>query len=500
MKQQVRARVREIIGRVAPIIGLWNTSTSSIKSVDATRPQYSFWDLFRRGKQKGFEIGGLFAMPITQIVRDWVMGDGVKVQLADSPDDASNENDPRVYTNNLLKRFMGRVHALLLKVVEDDYALGDQYIIINMDGSLSIPSPDTVKAEYDELDYRKLAKLTVTTILDKVTVTDSYSDSQRVITIKRGSVEETRTYDNLIGRIPAVHFANDRGVNETHGRPIYEALYSLFSKYDDLIRKAIDGAEVMSNPFPVVEGVEDAERVITDNAAEDEAYTNNDGSTKNRVRITLDRMSMLLLGKGASFKFVSPQQGFTDDIRNMLKSLFLLVLDFTRIPEVIWGNEMSSGRSSASESMKTFYAYIQSRRVALEGEGADELLVAEASGGLHALVDIWLRIKSLTDTRIVVAPVQFQWPELSETADEIRQKWAEWAHTAGLILDETALAQAPLTLVRTPAREVELAGKESKKRQDAFDAAVQQELNAQQQQDMQTDAPLDAQNDLKVAA
>jgi hypothetical protein len=249
------------------------------------------------------------------------------------------------------------------------------------------------------------------------------------------------------------------------------------------------------------------EEIVTQNATEEgETYTDNQGNTKSRVRLALDRMTMMLLGKGASFKFASPQQGFTTDIRNMLKVLFLLMLDFTRVPEVVWGNEMSAGRSSASESMKSFYSYIQSRRVALEGEGADELLMAEAQGGLHALIDIWLRIKSLTDSKVIVAPVKFQWTDLSEVEGELKRKWTAWAHSMGLMLDETALAQAPVALVRTPAKEVALAKAERQKAQDAFNAAVDAELDREQpdEADEQTEDVEDtvdaAQDDEKVAA
>jgi hypothetical protein len=322
-----RTRVKEIIGRAVSVVVSWG---SAAKSLDMTVPNYEFWDKLRRGKQKGFEFGALFAMPITQIVRDAVLGDGVKAQLSDSPDDADNLNDPRVYTNQLLDRFTSRSHALLMQVVEDDYGLGDQYIIVNMDGSLSVPSPDTVKAEYDEFDYRKLVKVTVTTKLTNITITDVYTAEQRAITIKDTKGETTQFYDNLIGIIPVVHFANDRSGNETNGRPIYEALYHLMSKYDDLLRKAIDGAETMSNPFPIIEGAEDMEKIIEQNATDEgETYQDNEGNTKSRVRLALDRMTMMLLGKGASFKFASPQQGFTTDIRNMLKEVFLQLHSIT---------------------------------------------------------------------------------------------------------------------------------------------------------------------------
>jgi hypothetical protein len=97
-------RMAEIVGRVSfTAVSPWRHRTTL--SVDTTQPDYSFWDLFRRGMAEGYKLAGQFAQPIAEIIASWVLGKGVQAQLADTKDlDPANEADPRVYTNSLLAR------------------------------------------------------------------------------------------------------------------------------------------------------------------------------------------------------------------------------------------------------------------------------------------------------------------------------------------------------------------------------------------------------------
>lgn len=486
IRQRRQNAVREIIGR-SVLAGQFWSKLSDSKTVDETTPDYEFYDKLRRGEAKGYRLGGLFAKAISQIITSWVIGStGPQAALVDTraaPE--SGVEDDFMYTNGLIARLMKRLKSLLITFVEDEYSLGDQYIIVNPDGSFSIPSPDTVEVVRDALDYRKIIKATIKNVFADVEIQDEYREDGRTIWIKRkGESEPERIdYENLIGRIPVVHFANDRGTNETNGRPIYAPMLRLFGRYDDLAEKALDGAELMGNPIPVLEGLDDVDETLADNATTDETYLNADGTEQSRPQIRFDRLSVLLLGIGASFKFASPNSGFTNDIVGMLKVLFLLILDFTRIPEVIWGNELSSGRASAREQMLTFYSYIEGRRLALEGDGADDELTYQAKGGLLELVDIWLRMRSLVDRRVVVGAVSIKWPTLSEANEEFHLKWTEFAHDRGLIRDETALAQADL--VEDAADEVEKAKAEN---ETDLDKAVNEAFTGdQKQEDADTD-------------
>jgi hypothetical protein len=119
-----------MVGRAAPLTNrsIYN-SRAAITSVDATVPDYAFYDLLRRGKQAGYKLGALFAKRIEHIFAVWVLGRGVTVKLAEGGDD-NNPNDPRNLTDAALDEFLETNHALLMSVKEDSLGLGMQYIFV----------------------------------------------------------------------------------------------------------------------------------------------------------------------------------------------------------------------------------------------------------------------------------------------------------------------------------------------------------------------------------
>lgn len=469
------SRISEMIGRVAFVSAFWNSRAST--SVDTTQTDYGFWDSLRRGTAQGYKMSGQLAQPIAEIVASYVLGKGVQARLADSETDEPPDT-PMGYTNDLLKRFLSRVNSLLMTTLEDDYALGDQYLVVNPDGSLSVPSPETVKVTHDELDYRKPMKVTITTKLPTATVTDEYRLDGRTVTVHYNDSreDEKHDYQNLIGRLPIVHWANDRSANETNGRPIYESLLRVFSRYDDLAEKTVDGGELMGNPVPTFEGMEDLSQVeIANQTAEYETYTDADGNEVTRRVLKFDRDPIALVGKGGQFNFKGPQVGFTDDNRNVLKSLFLLILDRTRIPEFLWGGAIASSKASADAQYPPFVQFVGARRAKLAGQASDDILGAEAVGGIHELIDIWLRMRRLVDPRVVVGPVALDWPKLEQADKAIILEWVRMMSDKGIIPDE--LVALLSELVDNPAKAVEAARAENEQKQKAFDELTQRRID-----------------------
>ena len=246
-----------------------------------------------------------------------------------------------------------------------------------------------------------------------------------------------RKFENLTGRIPVIHFANDRSGNEIFGRPVYEALFRIFARYDNLLEKGLDGAELLGNPIPAFEGVEDIEETIAANANPNEVHIDANG-VESQV-INWSNPQAIVVGKGGKFDYKSPRQNFTADVREMLKLLFLLVLEFTRIPEAVWGGELTSSRSTAVEQMKNFFNHIRARRIALEGIGGDTQLGAEPRGGLLELIDLWLRTLALTDRKIKTGDVTLYWEPLSDIPYPIKLKATQWAHGLGLLSSTAAM-------------------------------------------------------------
>ncbi len=490
-------RVSEIIGRNSYFYS--SSQHRAYLAIDKTQPDYAFWDALRRCKAAGYEFSALFTEAISQITRDWVIGKGVELMLtpdADEPLDPKDKNDNRNYTNDLLKRLFNRSHAMLLSMVNDLYGLGNQYIILNMDGSFSVPSPDTVDAEYDLLDYRKLVKVTITTKLERAIITDTYMEDARYLKIKTLAWTETKptgekidhpaedfpvvVYPNLIGRIPVVHFANDRSANETHGRVLFEPLLPTLSRYNDLLDTTMSGAELVGNPFLVFEGMKNVQEAKEANMEpEGEMVTDERGNTTEYKRIQMGENTVLWVPEGGQAKLISPTVGFTKDIVDLLKVLFLLIIERTRIPQVVWGDELGQARASSIEQMETFFMYIWGRRTALEGEGADTLLGVEARGGILELCDIWLRIRSLTDPRVVVAPCSARWSDLGKANSELRLKWTEFLDKRGYITPQTAVRSSEI--VDDAEEEVGKAEELNAAKADEFDQAMQDDLAATNQ-------------------
>ncbi len=469
-------RVSEIVGRVAfGASAFWKTRTA--RSVDATQTDYEFWDHLRRGQTPGYQFGGLFAQPIAEIITSYMLGKGLGARLTDSKGDESPDS-PRGYTNTLLARFLGRIHGLLLTLIEDDLSLGDQYVIVNPDSSLSVPSPDMVEMIYDETDYRKVIRCVVTTKLDAATITDEYRLDGRTVTLHFADsrADVVQRYENLIGRLPVVHFPNDRSSNETHGRSYCEPLLPAFARYDDVTAKLLSGAEMMGNPVPSIEGLEDLRQVeVANETSEDETYTDKAGNEETRKVLKMDRDPMFLIGKGGKLEFKSPAVGFTKDNRDALKSLFLLILDKTRIPEFLWGGAIASSKASAETQYPPFVQFIEGRRAKLAGLAADDLLGAEAQGGLFELIDIWLRMRRLVDPKVVVGPVALDWPELSEVDEQLRLEWVKFLSERNALPDEQAVALSDL--VDDPAAAVEAARAEAKEKQKEFDDLTQRRID-----------------------
>lgn len=515
-----RQVVREIMGRVSRGTNIWQTRSTT--TVDNTIPDYGYWDRLRRGMVDGLRLAGAFAKPAAEIKTDWIVGDGYAVELATEAGAPNNANID--YTNTLLSRFIQRTKSTMIQLINDLKSVGDQYVIVNGDGSISVPSPDTVKYEYFDLDYRQPKQATITTKVGKFTATDEYRLDGRTLKIQSadplliadllldgyemvdGKIDTVKKdFENLIGRLPVIHFANDRSANETHGRPMYEAMLHLWARYDALLEKAMDAAEIMSNPIPVFKLLELLETAAENKSPTDETWLDDNGSSRSRERIEFDRFATILLnidenGNKEEFDLVSPESGYTDDIKAMLKLLFLLTLENLRIPEVVWGGELGQARASASEQMKTFYMHIAGERLRLEGAGGDDLLGAEAQGGLHELYDVWLRTRALIDRKVVVMPVRVNWPEIGEAADETTLKWADSMHDKGIITDETHVKMSGR--VENAAAEVEAAKAQMAEKQDAYDAAVDaaNDLEAQKRKDAAAAAAANQTDDVEEPA
>jgi hypothetical protein len=253
-------------------------------------------------------------------------------------------------------------------------------------------------------------------------------------------------------------------------------LLKLYDQYDDVVHKQLDGAKLLGNPLLAISGLEDLSAVIDANKpAVNSTYNDRDGNLVTRPELNLDSNSILLIGKGGSAGFVAPPVGFTADTQQALKTLFLLLMDRTGIPEFIWGNELSSARASSDTQLLQWAHDIEGM------QRTDERWLME-------LCEIWLAWQALTDPQMVQDELQAEWPPVLDENMELRLKALEFASNKNLLTAKTTLELTELP-VEDAGDQVEKAQAEAQERADA----AQERMAAQGQGDEEGDnAPTDA--------
>lgn len=441
------ALVSEIVGRTTspyPRQVLTHRLT-----VDRTQVDYAWWSRFRRGKEPGFELGSVFARPILNIVASWVLGQAFEVE---------SENETAA---DRLAQFVSDELDTLLTWYSDGLALGDSYLVVNADGSLTMLPPNTVEIITDPFDYRTVLAYKVTTKLETVTIVDEYRADRRIVTIQatdeRGVMTETPLeFANPLGMIPVVHFANEREANEVNGHPVYEGLLHWFTRYDDLLNKTLDGVEVMGRPIPVAI-TDDAERDRELNSTRTEDYVDKDGTTRTEKVVDFAELDMFWLNTGGDFKFAAPGP-FAQDSKSVGKWMFYLMLEHTGIPEWAWGGAIASSMASVEAQMPAFVRLIERWRKAL-------------AGPLMELLTLWYASVALFEFLPAVDNLSIQWPEVTPGDDEILVKKIAQASLDNLLTRETELRLLDLG-IDDPAAEVEAAQKEADEREQQFEETV----------------------------
>lgn len=472
--------VKEIIGRATGANDFWY-SNRFVYTVDRTRSDYRFWDRLRNGVARGYELVGALCQPACDILATYVFGDAPTYVLTGDELD----EDQQKHTEADLARFIERNHALLLQALSEEYALGDQWILINPNGSLTIPSPDTVTPKFDPSDPKKLVQVEIRTSDLGIIVTDTYRADGRTLKIQRGGNIQTLEFVNPIGRLPVVQWSNSRRSNELFGRAIYEALLPVFQHFDDLLMKQLAGAKVMQNPIPVVEGLENITDTIANNSTQEPLqYRDPFSNLVTAPQVVFDTNGIWYLGKGANAKMLGPQVGFSGDARDTLHQLFQLMLNHIGIPEILWGATVEVTRSTAEIQMPPFIRRINARRVLVDGVGAADENSMETQGGMFEVIDIYLRMRHLVDPDILIAPTQGLWPTVSETEDAVRLQKIIYARGQQMV-DKVEGLQL-LNLVTDATASVERADEEAALNPQPTDDFMQQ-LNSAAHTNMQPD-------------
>lgn len=460
----VQVPVREMIGRTASPLSVAVQNVYATTTTDWTKADPEWWDKLRRGKQKGYELGALFARPISGILADWTLGKGLLLRTGHEA------------TDQALTQFADDHLTTLLDAEEEAVGLGNEYLAVETDGSLTRLSPNLVTPILNPANARDVWGYTVhTKPSENVEITDTYrikpTPERRLIikstvSLTDGTtaqhVDSDETYPLLIDELPIIPINESASSNEVYGHPYYEALRKLFAEYDDTLSKSLSGVKVMGNPLPVLEEVEDPAAEIDTLSGGRTVTTVLEDGTQVAIPV-IDFAALRMLITRGKFKFAGPD-GFTQDAGRLLEFLFLLMLQHSRIPEWVWGGAVASSMASVQAQWPAWERFIQGRQRRL-------VTPLRAAARVHlkyrALVERGLR----PDLKIGV-----DFPNLASRSEENLRGWTELADKAGAIRKETIVRVADLPGVQDPTAEVAAAAQEGMDRQAVAEAAMQAEI------------------------
>ncbi|MBI1257591.1 MAG: hypothetical protein GC204_08985 [Chloroflexi bacterium] len=450
----VRQKIGELIGgngriRLRQINGY--TPTRDFSTAD-----YRYWDAARRSKARGLEISGLLLKPLASKAAAWVLGDPPEWSAvgARAHSRASLQND---VAGTMLNDWWAAWHPDILRGYEEALNLGDCYLVVNADLSVTVVPPHVVDPLLDgrgdlvgwrirEVTPHPLTpsreqvrvpqagrggtegRHTGLPLQGSVTIIDEYTALERVRRVERGGVViQTERFANLIGLIPVIHIANRSGADEFFGRPEGAALIPALQRYGDVIDAAIRGNIRQGRPTPVIErmGTADQVRKFWEKFGRRETQTLPDGSTESVDVIDFDPDQLLTLGGEASFRYAAPG-AFTGDTATLLGLLYALIVEHSEIPEFVLGTAVSSSKASVETQLQPFVKWIEKKR-------------GLAGGWMRDLSRVVLAYAAVSDWRIDAAtPLAMNWKALTESDGRLTLDTATWAHGAGLIDDEGA--------------------------------------------------------------
>jgi hypothetical protein len=413
----LRQRWRELIGAPGRLRvgtrGLW----ASFPTRDTAQADYRFWDRARRGRARGLELSGLFLKPLGSKVAAWVLG------------------ARPVWTPGALDAWWAANHAAILRGYEESLDLGDCFLIVNGDLSVSVVPPHVVEPLLDgegrALGWR-ITEVYQAPDGDRTTIIDEYTAEARTRTVRRGMSVKTEVYPNVSGCIPVVHIANLAGADEVFGRPEGEALVAALQRYGDVFDAALKGNIRQGRPTPVIERMGSAEQVqkFWERFGRTETTTLPDGSTETVEVIDFDPDQLLTLGGEATFGYKAPGS-FSGDTQTLLNLIFYLVIEHTELPEFAWGGAISSSKASAETQMPPFVKFIEKKR----GAAASWMLeLARVALAYLRLIEPGLQRDPDVDT----ANLGITWPALTERDGRLLLDTLSWAHGAGLVDDAGA--------------------------------------------------------------
>lgn len=440
------------------LIAQWLDEFRIAPTRDVGQSDYIFWDKALRGKATGLEISGAFLKPLASKIAAWAMGAQPKFKFEQAK------------TQQLFSAWYAKHMADILRTFEDAVGKGDAYLVVNPpdergDLSITVVPPNVVTPLVDEQNYSRIIGWRISEVYahptrpgDSMTIVDDYTATERVHKVyKSGILMEMQTYKNLIGRVPVVHIAYDRGSDEMFGHPAGEGLIEILHRYGEVMEAAIVGNIKQGRPTPVLEkmGSMSAIREWWAEFGRKETRELPDGTTETYWVLDLSSDNAITLGGDATFKYAFPGN-FSSDTVAILGLLFYLMLQHTEIPEFIWGNAIASSKASAESQLPPFVKFIE------KIQGQCLYWINDLTAIVTGYLSLYERGVAADDEALI------QWPKLTTQDGTLTLNAIKLGLDAGLLDDETALALMPLD-IDDPAGVLAKAKQEAEERQAKFD-------------------------------
>jgi len=396
---------------------------------DVSRSDYQTFDRMRRAKARGFELSGLFLKPMASKVASWVLGAPPEYKFPDRKTEIAVED------------WWRRNHADVLRAYEESVNLGDCYAVINADLTVTVVPPHVVKKIVDKKNFSKIIGYKITERYpdpDKpssiMTITDEYYATHRWHTREiNGKQVFRKSYKNLIGINPVVHIKNQLGADEENGRPEGEALVALLQIYNETLVAALKGNIRQGRPTPVIQkmGTASQLKAFWEKFGKTETITLPNGRTETITTIPFDPDQLLTVGGESEFKYEAPGS-FSADTVALLQILFYLIVQFSEIPEFIWGNAIGASKASAESQIEPFVKWLGKKR-------------SRAHSWLNSIATIVLAYISLYDDSVNRDSLpSIQWKPLTSADGRLTLDTVIWAWSQNLFDNETAVALLPV--------------------------------------------------------
>lgn len=424
MFERMRKIISEIIGSVhiyrrhiySSTVGAWQTR-------DIGQADYAFYDKLRRGKAQGYELGGLLVKPIISKIAGWTLGR--PVQFRSDVTDVEPLND--WWTGNM---------AEVIRAYKDSMGLGDSYLVVNADLSVTVVPPHVVDPIVDEADYSRVIGYKITERWPHptragvtMTIIDEYTPGQRVRTTQRdGATVNRETFSTpfLEDYVPVIPLRNNVGVNETHGTPELEASVPALARYGAALDVSIEG---LKRSTPVIEFPTATDlATFWDTYAESTTRTLPDGTTETYQTIPFSSDEvMAIVGK---MYYANPASTAADAER-MLIMLYLLIIEHAEVPEFVMGSAISSSKASATEQTDVWVRYVEMRR-SMAREWVLQLMIV-----------VQLLMVARGELGAVDYEINLLWEKLTTKDGALTLDAVRWAVSEGYMDGETALKLIP---------------------------------------------------------